>query len=239
MPVIIKGRLLDAKNPAICVPVTDVTADEIIAHASKLASSKVEMIEWRADFFEGVRDHEKVRDVLEKLREITKDTILIATLRSRDQGGQCSMSQEERKSLIIEMSQAHAADIIDVEYFSFENPTRLIERLHERGALVIVSHHDFNETPERRVMRELMAQMARVDADIVKLAMMPVAMQDVSNLLSVTDWFSREYPGTPVVTMSMGQKGMISRVGGFMFGSCITFAADAPLPVTISAHHLK
>ncbi len=136
------------------------------------------------------------------------------------------MDQDERKALLITMAQAHAADLIDVEYLSYENPSRLIERLHERGALVVVSHHDFNETPSRTVMRELMSQMADVDGDIVKLAVMPTGMQDVSNLLSVTDLFAQDHPGVPVITMSMGDLGVLSRVGGFMFGSAVTFATD-------------
>ena len=226
MPVIIKGRLIDAKKPTICVPITDTKARDILSHATALAESKVKMIEWRVDYFENISNSEKVREVLDALRDITRNVILIATLRSRDQGGLCTMSQEERKTLLLEISQAHCADLIDVEYFSYENPARLIERLHERGALVIASHHDFNETPTRTVMRELLSQMAEVDADIVKMAVMPQSMQDVSNLLSVTDSFVTSHPGIPAVTMSMGDMGVISRVGGFMFGSCITFASD-------------
>ncbi len=226
MPVIIKGRLIDARDPIICVPITDVTEADILSHAKALAASGVEMIEWRADFFEGLKTPEKVKSVLDGLREITAETILIVTLRSRDQGGRCTMSQDERKALLLSISQAHAADLIDVEYLSYENPARLIERLHERGALVIVSHHDFSETPPRNVMRELLDQMTDADGDIVKLAVMPVGMQDVSNLLSVTDLYASDHPGVPVITMSMGSMGVMSRVGGFMFGSAVTFAAD-------------
>ena len=226
MAVIIKGRLIDAKDPLICVPVMGKSATEILNRANELAESGVPMIEWRADHFEGLSDSAKVRDVLDGLREITTDTILLATVRTKDQGGEASMSQEELKTLLIEIAQAHAADLIDVEYFSFENPARLITRLQERGALVVLSHHDFVETPKRAVMRTLLSSMTEQDADIIKLAVMPVSMQDVSNLLSVTAWFSEEYPGLPIITMSMGSMGAISRVGGFCFGSCMTFASD-------------
>ena len=36
---------------------------------------------------------------------------------------------------------------------------------------------------------------------------------------------TREYDKTPVITMSMGAKGVISRVSGLLFGSAVTFAA--------------
>ncbi len=226
MSVIIKGRYITPEKPLICVPVMGKTADEIIENARSLCEKNVEIIEWRADFFEGISDSKKVRDLLDELRNITIDTILIVTLRSRNQGGKCTMSEEEARALLLEIAQVHSADIIDVEYFTFEHPERIIERLHERGALVIASHHDFHETPPGTVMQTLLDQMAEADADIVKLAVMPQTMQDVSNLLSVTDMFVNENPGIPAVTMSMGTQGVISRVGGFMFGSCITFAAD-------------
>lgn len=226
MAVIIKGRLIDAKNPLICVPVMGESATEIIKKAAELAGSGVEMIEWRADFFDGLSDSAKVREVLEKLQEIAQKAILLVTVRTKSQGGHAVMSEEELRTLLIEIAQAHAADLIDVEYFSFEAPGRVIERLQERGALVVLSHHDFNETPKRAVMRTLLSDMAELDADIIKLAVMPVEMQDVSNLLSITAWFSEENPGTPIITMSMGASGVLSRVGGFMFGSCVTFASD-------------
>ena len=242
MAVIIKGKLLDKSNPKICVPVMGENITEILSQSKKLIENGVEMIEWRADYFTELFDREKVREVLEKLREITTDTILVVTVRSKDQGGKCTMPEEERKSLLIEMSQAHSADLIDVEYFSYENPARLVERLHERGALVILSHHDFIETPGRDVMRTLLGGMTTIDPDIVKLAVMPNSMQDVSNLLSVTDLFCEAYPGIPIITMSMGELGVISRIGGFVFGSCVTFASDgdaASAPVQLPYDDLE
>ena len=226
MTVIIKGKLVDPKSPLVCVPVTDESASDIINHAASLVEAGVEMIEWRADFFDSLSDRDAVKEVLNKLREITRETILLATIRTKKQGGECTMTPGELKSVLIEMAQSHCADLIDVEYFTFEEPARLIKKLQERGALVVLSHHDFNETPKRDVMRSLLSNMTEVDADIVKLAVMPNSMQDVSNLFSVTSWFSNEYASIPLITMSMGKMGGISRVGGFCFGSCVTFAAD-------------
>ena len=226
MAIIIKGRLIDAKNPTICVPIVDTTTAGILRHASNLVEKNIEMIEWRADCYEYLDDSKKVREVLEKLRDITSNTILLVTVRTRAQGGLCAMPEEELRGILIEIAQAHAADLIDVEYFSFENPGKIVTRLQERGALVVLSHHDFVETPKRAVMRTLLSGMSDIDPDIVKLATTPLSMQDVSNLLSVTDEFVTDNPGTPVITMSMGRQGAISRIGGFCFGSCVTFASD-------------
>lgn len=71
-------------------------------------------------------------------------------------------------------------------------------------------------------MKMLLEQMCAGGADIVKLAVMPQNMEDVLKLLSVTYEFKEENPDTPVITMSMGKMGMISRLCGESFGAAVT-----------------
>ncbi len=229
MAVIIKGKLISEKNPMVCVPIMERTAEEILAEAGRLVKAGVEMLEWRADAYEDLSDVAKAKEVLIKLREMTKEVILLLTIRSEAQGGLCEMWSTEIKNTLLSLSEVHGADIIDVEFFTFEKPERLIKRLQERGALVLSSHHDFDETPTYDVMKELLEQMKAGDADILKLAVMPKEKSDVLELLRITSDFHEEEPGIPLITMSMGRFGMISRLSGEIFGSCITFgAADTP-----------
>ena len=104
----------------------------------------------------------------------------------------------------------------------------------------IASHHDFYETPDREVMKMLLEQMCAGGADIVKLAVMPQNMEDVLKLLSVTYEFKEENPDTPVITMSMGKMGMISRLCGESFGAAVTFAAHkkASAPGQMEMHEV-
>jgi 3-dehydroquinate dehydratase-1 len=67
--------------------------------------------------------------------------------------------------------------------------------------------------------------MRQSGADVVKLAVMPQNAEDVVTLLQETSHFHRNFPETPVITMSMGPLGCISRVAGETFGSCVTFGA--------------
>lgn len=90
---------------------------------------------------------------------------------------------------------------------------------------VIASHHDFEQTPSPEVMKMLLEKMCAGGADIVKLAVMPQNYKDVLNLLDVTAQFREENTDTPVITMSMGSLGGISRISGETFGSCVTFGA--------------
>ena len=93
------------------------------------------------------------------------------------------------------------------------------------GAKVITSHHDFHETPSSNVLFMLLEQMKHSNADIVKLAMMPQNTEDVLRLLEETNHFHKRYPMQPLITMSMGKLGTVTRVCGELFGSCVTFGA--------------
>ena len=106
-----------------------------------------------------------------------------------------------------------------------KNPQKEIAMLREMGAYVIASHHDFEQTPDPEVIRMLLEQIRESGADVVKLAVMPQNMWEVLHLLEETNRFHENHPDHPLITMSMGAKGGISRVAGEFFGSCVTFGA--------------
>ena len=62
-------------------------------------------------------------------------------------------------------------------------------------------------------------------ADIPKIAVMPQNARDVLTLLSATLRYRENGGKKPVITMSMGNNGAISRLTGEIFGSALTFAA--------------
>mgnify|MGYP002225543819 CR=1 FL=1 len=106
---------------------------------------------------------------------------------------------------------------------------------------VIASHHDFDAIPDDRILRMLMEQMQQGGADVAKLAVMPQSADDVVRLLKLTNDMKQKYPTLPVVTMSMGALGVVSRMAGEIFGSCITFGAvgETSAPGQIAADKLE
>ena len=226
MPVIIKGKMLSHKEPRVCISIIDREADDIVNKARRLIDEGAELIEWRIDHFVGLKDNEAIRDVLNRLRPMMKETILIATIRSKAQGGEAFFEDEESiTDALREIAKAHVADIIDIEFFAFPNAVEIIKDLQQRGAIVLASHHDFSSTPRIPVMKMTLDRMAEADADIVKLAVMPTKPSDVLDLLKVTDEFLTAHPNLPIITISMGSMGVLSRISGEVFGSCVTFGA--------------
>ena len=67
--------------------------------------------------------------------------------------------------------------------------------------------------------------MQDLGADIPKIAVMPKCKLDVLELLEATTIMAEQYADRPIITMSMAGQGMISRLCGEVFGSCLTFGA--------------
>lgn len=223
--VTIKRQTFGIGKPLICVPVVEIKEDEIYRAAELCVQRGAEVLEWRMDWFSDVFEWEKTGQVLHNLQEICRDVILLCTFRSKPQGGERDISQEEYSELLQKTAQSKRADLLDVEVSQLSDSASLIQTLHDYGQYVIGSHHCFSHTPETEQMKQDLGKMKQAGADIGKLAVMPHSSSDVLRLLDVTTQMKEENPDYPLITMAMGGLGVISRLGGQVFGSCMTFAS--------------
>ena len=228
------------ERPLVCVPVVAGQKEEIIAQVRQLAGERAQMIEWRVDWFQEAGDMQKVLEVLHTLQKLCRHTLLLVTYRSKNQGGEGTFSKEHIAQLLIALAESGDADLLDAEYFELERAEELFQRIHGSGTLIVASHHNFKETPSVLEMGSLLRQMQSSGADIVKLAVMPRRQTDVAELLLTTAQFKEQYPDTPLITMSMGSMGVVSRICGESFGSCVTFGAGekASAPGQMDRHAL-
>ena len=119
---------------------------------------------------------------------------------------------------------------------------QLISRARESRVRVIASNHDFEKTPGLDEILARLHHMDRLGADILKIALMPRSADDVLTLLAATREMSARGSSRPLITMSMSGQGLISRLSGEFFGSCLTFGCleGAPsAPGQIPARQLK
>ena len=222
----IKGIRIGQPRPVICIPVVAEEKEEIIDKIRELGRKKVPMIEWRADLFREVEDTQQVSEILEAVKDAVSDTVFLFTIRTVRQGG-CGAMEEKTILYLNELAaKSGCVDLIDLEFFEATRPEKAIRRLQRMGVKVIASHHDFQETPDNRILRMLLEQMEAGGADIAKLAVMPQTPADVLRLMELTNEIRTQHPGLLVVTMAMGGLGAVSRIGGELFGSCITFGAQ-------------
>lgn len=228
----IKNRIIGEGKPLVCVPVMEHNREEIIREITYLTQSSADMIEWRVDAFEDFLNYNAVREILEAVKPLLDRKLFLYTFRTKQQGGKAEIEEERLNDLHDLAIESGCVDFIDLEFFAEAHSLKKIRKMQSQGVHVIASHHDFEETPTPEVMQMLLEKMCVGGADIVKLAVMPKTRKDVLNLLEVTGRFEEENADTPIITMSMGKLGSISRLCGETFGSCVTFGthktASAP-----------
>ncbi len=209
-------------KPKICVPVVETTTEKIIQQIQELQNC--DLIELRIDFYENIHDLKQVHELLLQVRQQTNLPLLL-TYRSLKEGGHIQLSDQEYLSLVQTACQSGCIDIVDIELESGNMLVyQLVEIAHQNHVKVLMSYHDFEKTPTVLEMKERLEKMEIMGADICKIAVMPFSYKDVIQLLNTTMEMSQRLT-RPLVTMSMGKIGKITRIVGELVGSSITFAS--------------
>ena len=214
--VTVKNITFQEGETLICVPLIGKTLDEILGNAHGLVDAGADIIEWRVDHF-----------------------AQLFTFRSKKEGGETELSDEAYFALNREAARSGLVDVIDIELFNDEAQIRaLVDDAHAAGVKVIMSNHDFHKTPAQEDIIYRLRRMQDLGADLPKIAVMPQSPQDVLTLLAATLTMKEKYATRPLITMSMGKSGGVSRVTGRLFGSAMTFGtvgqASAPGQIAIA-----
>ena len=130
-------------------------------------------------------------------------------------------------------------DPVDVEYFrNADKIAKVIATANAKGVTVVMSNHDFDKTPAKEEIESRLIGMKKLGAHVAKLACMPQSAKDVLTLLAATEQVKSQYPDEPIITMSMGKLGAVSRISGEVFGSALTFGsakkASAPGQIEVT-----
>ncbi len=221
----VRGREMSGDHPHICVPLIGGNKTEIISELENIIRKKPDLVEWRADYFEELADTSKVIDLLSTIHSQLGDIPLLFTIRSEKEGGQpISLLEKDKIHLITEVCKSKNVDIIDYELMNEKNDIETLRNVSKKhNVRMILSYHNFELTPEYPVMIEKYKAAESHGADIVKVSVMSQNMEDVLLLLNVTQDGGKVVE-IPIVTISMGGFGSITRMFGWTFGSVITFA---------------
>ena len=241
-PIMIRGVAIGEGIPKICVPIVGKTREEIVKAAEEIRTLPVDVVEWRADWYEEVFEANVVLDVLQELRRILGELPLLFTFRTKKEGGEKEIDEKNYRTLNQLAAESGLADLIDVEVFSGDEVVNdLVRTAHENEVKVIGSNHDFEKTPSKEEIIRRLQKMQELDVDLPKIAVMPRKKEDVLTLLAATEEMNRKYADRPIITMSMAGDGVISRLCGEVFGSALTFGAagQASAPGQIGVKELR
>ena len=191
----------------ICVPILEKTHESALKSSKSSIAAGAELLELRIDFMENP-DPDGVKDLIQEI-----NFPLIATNRRKEENGFFTGSEFDRIEIILEA--AKVAEIVDIELGTNEND---LNRVLKTANLSIVSYHDFEKTPDKDFLLEIVDKELKL-GDMAKFAVMPKRMADTLTVLDVLS----EVENT--VGISMGDMGSYTRVVAPLFGSPITFAS--------------
>jgi len=238
-PIVLSGGAINGgKEPLVCTSLVAKNEQAVLLELVAVTAKSPDIIEWRVDFFEGIGDASRVISLAQQIRQSAKGIPIIFTRRSTREGGERIQIDEDQ---VLELYRAVCAsqyvDMVDYELSS--DPVHFqgaLEAARKAGVKLIASYHNFQQTPSTEQIVEKFVMAEKSGADIAKVAVMPRAIEDVLTLLAATLQGHRSIK-LPIISMSMGAYGSLSRLFGWAFGSSVTFAvgdkASAPGQVPI------
>lgn len=230
-------------KPKICVPVAAGSREELSMSLERLKDSRnlYDLVEFRADYYP-FRNFGETGDLLGRVRDAAGTKPVLFTFRTKEEGGIRSVTCGDYVAMN-EKAAESGADLVDLQ-FDFVKDRGLpdiLDRLHEKGSLVVGSFHDFRGTPPAQELVKRMVSMQQAGFDISKVAVMPRDREDVLELLFASVQMEEDWADRPYITMSMGETGKITRICGEFSGSCLTFSSldRSSAPGQIRAENMR
>jgi 3-dehydroquinate dehydratase / shikimate dehydrogenase len=207
-------RLLPLRLPRVCVAVIGNDANEMVEKAEALARDN-SFLEFRLDYLS------KPGLAIPRIKRFTEShpgMVIIATCRRVASGGKFRGSIASQLD-VLSKAAAAGCQLVDIELQTASKckPAQL-QKLRNRVALVL-SFHDFRATKK---LDETLEKMRAFPADYYKLVSTATTLSDNVEMIK---FLAREGDRNSLVSMCMGEQGIISRVLGLRAGSAFTFAS--------------
>jgi 3-dehydroquinate dehydratase I len=215
----------------VCVAVARETVDEALVVAGRVAS-QADVIEIRLDFLTQIR----VSPFLAAIRKP-----LLFTNRPVWEGGRFSGDEDTRLAPLLEAINQNAA-YVDLE---LRAPEASLERLRagvkQSTTRLILSWHDFEQTPERQELVAVLNTMQDKGAHIGKIVTMAHDFRHVLSVLLLQEEAARMH--FPLISFCMGRPGVISRLATLELGGYMTYCSandgEATAPGQLSIEALR
>ncbi|MFX5976142.1 type I 3-dehydroquinate dehydratase [Acinetobacter baumannii] len=224
------------------VPITAKNKEQALAQAQVIANTAdADLAEFRIDLLSFASDTKQVIALGHELKKILGNKPMIATIRTKNEGGQLEVSDADYGKNYQAYLKNPFMDWLDVEMFRDQKVvSEIVQKAHQKKVLVVMSNHDFQKTPSQDEIEKRLLKQDQMGADVLKIAVMPKSKQDVFTLMNATLKVSQQTT-KPLLTMSMGQLGTISRVATANMGGSYSFGmiGQASAPGQIDVTKLK
>lgn len=210
----------------ICVSIATEDVQTITKQAAQAFELGADYVEIRFDFLKP----ELLQSAIDASKNIKSKAVF--TLRSKDQAGKFAGSEQQRLQWLQKLAEQKPM-LLDVELDTLQQNDELADFLERQKTPVLVSWHDFQETPPNDKIADILSEM-RVYSNYVKVVTTAKSVNDSLRLLELYDTATGLHP----IFFAMGEAGVISRVMCTVIGSApFTYAslenAVAPGQLTV------
>lgn len=238
----VKGITIGAGRPKLIVPIAESMQSKVLEKARELASRKdVDVVELRLDPLDSVADTLSIARLTSQVYDIIATKVLLVTFRTKPEGGKKAIEDADYCALYQQILTYGKTDLLDIEMFRNQVLVhKLVAHAHDIGVGVVMSSHDFEKTPPQEEMVRRLRLQQEMGADVLKIAAMPKDAGDVLTLMNATWEMHSKYAKKPLLTMSMGGTGVVSRLTGELTGSAMAFGmvGESSAPGQVEAHNL-
>ncbi|KAJ6694241.1 hypothetical protein OIU85_004973 [Salix viminalis] len=143
----------------------------------------------------------------------------LVTCRPVWEGGQYEGDETERQ-YVLRLAMQFGANYVDVELEIAHDFNDSIYGKKPDSFKVIVSSHNFHNTPSNEAIASLVARIQATGADIVKIATTALDVTDCASIFQIM-----VHSQVPIIGIVMGERGLISRLLSPKFGGYLTYGA--------------
>jgi 3-dehydroquinate dehydratase-1 len=216
------------KFPLICTPLLGRTLEQLMAELAVVLPKQPDMLEWRVDYFDAIGDSAAVIAAARAIKQAAGSLPVLFTRRSTLEGGEkIALNEDQVIAMYTAVCESKSIDLIDYEMANdAANINRVRMAAKANGIKLVLSFHNFSYTPGLETLSGKFLSAEQWGADVAKVAVMPRDLDDVLTLLTATREASKKLR-IPLISMSMGPYGAMTRLFGWTFGSALTFAVGA------------
>ncbi len=203
----------------VCISIADVTVEEALGIIDESTICEVRLD--RMKFTE---------EDLQKLFSRGKKTL--ATFRPSE-----NVSHEKRLD-VLKQAIKHGASMIDIEVENRDDfKEELVKAAKGKNCPVIMSYHNYEKTPYRRELEQIIDWCFESGAQIAKVACMANSLRDSARILSLYD------QDRTIIAIGMGDPGKITRIAAPVLGAPFTYGSidetKATAPGQITSRELE
>lgn len=197
------------KNIKICTPVIGNSMDVFLDNLKK-TQKIADFVELRVDYIENFSEKD--------IKQIRKEVLVqnIFTCRTKKEGGRFTGDEKSRIQILKNALESNF-DHVDIELSTMKD-----NEFKRSNSKLIISYHNFLETPSYWEAQSIIHEMNEYKPDILKIAtMMNEEFEDTKIYRLLTNKPHNEER----IVLGMGEKGRMTRILGPLLGSYLTYAS--------------